>query len=163
MRVFLAAFVGVLCSGLLSDWLMRRGASQGFARKLPIIAGLLGASTIMAANWVEGDVAVIAILSGAFFAQGMTGLGWTLISDIAPKAVLGLTAGIFNFSTNLAGIITPIVIGVLFARTGSFVGPLAYIAVVALIGAFSYSVVLGDIHRLELDDVQPARVPAERR
>ena len=108
-------------------------------------------------------VSCVAIFSFAFFGQGLTNLGWTVISDIAPKAVLGLTAGIFNFSTNLAGIITPIVIGVLFARTGSFVGPLAYIAVVALIGAFSYSVVLGDIHRLELDDVQPARVPAERR
>jgi hypothetical protein len=31
------------------------------------------------------------------------------------------------------------------------VGPLVYIGVVALIGAFSYSVILGDIHRLELE------------
>jgi len=37
-----------------------------------------------------------------------------------------------------------------FDLTGSFVGPLAYIAVVALIGAFSYSVILGDIHRLDI-------------
>lgn len=34
---------------------------------------------------------------------------------------------------------------------GRFVGPLLYIAVVALIGAFSYSVILGDIHRLTVD------------
>ena len=43
------------------------------------------------------------------------------------------------------------VIGVAFQWSGSFVGPLAYIAVVALIGAFAYSVILGDIHRLEVE------------
>jgi ACS family D-galactonate transporter-like MFS transporter len=64
-----------------------------------------------------------------------------VISDIAPKEVIGLTAGIFNFSANVAGIVTPIVVGVAFGMTGSFVGPLIYIAVVALIGAFSYSVI----------------------
>jgi ACS family D-galactonate transporter-like MFS transporter len=81
----------------------------------------------------------------------MTNLGWTVISDVAPKKLIGLTGGIFNFSANLAGIITPIVIGVFYGMTGSFFGPLVYIAIVALIGAFSYSVVLGDIHRLDVD------------
>jgi hypothetical protein len=66
-------------------------------------------------------------------------------SDIAPKKLIGLTSGIFNFSANLAGIVTPLVIGIAFDMTGSFVGPLVYIGVVALVGAFSYSVILGDI------------------
>jgi hypothetical protein len=35
--------------------------------------------------------------------------------------------------------------------SGSFVGPLLYIGIVALVGAFSYSVVVGDIHRLEIE------------
>ena len=89
-------------------------------------------------------------MSIAFFGQGMTNLGWTVVSDIAPKKLIGLTGGIFNFSANLAGIVTPLVIGIAFELTGSFVGPLVYIAVVALVGAFSYSVILGDIHRLEI-------------
>ena len=42
-------------------------------------------------------------------------------------------------------------IGVTFQATGSFVGPLIYIAVVALVGALAYSVILGDIHRLDVD------------
>ena len=50
-------------------------------------------------------------MSVAFFGQGMTNLGWTVISDVAPKELIGLTAGIFNFSANLAGIVTPLVIG----------------------------------------------------
>ena len=71
-------------------------------------------------------------MSIAFFGQGMTNLGWTVISDVAPKKLIGLTGGIFNFSANLAGIVTPLVIGIAFQMTGSFVGPLVYIAVVAL-------------------------------
>jgi MFS transporter, ACS family, D-galactonate transporter len=43
------------------------------------------------------------------------------------------------------------VIGIAFGMTGSFVGPLLYIGVVALVGAFAYSVVVGDIHRLDME------------
>jgi len=150
---FIGASAGVLTGGLLSDAILKRSGSANLARKLPIVGGMLLASTIVLANYVPtGDNAtVIAIMSLAFFGQGMTNLGWTVISDVAPKQLIGLTSGIFNFSANLAGIVTPLVIGFAFQLTGSFVGPLAYIAVVALIGAFSYSVILGDIHRLELD------------
>ena len=150
---YIGASIGVLTGGLLSDMLLKRTGSANLARKLPIVGGMLLASTIVLANFVpaENNAIVILIMSIAFFGQGMTNLGWTVVSDIAPKKLIGLTSGIFNFSANLAGIITPLVIGYAFQVTGSFVGPLAYIAVVALIGAFSYSVVLGDIHRLEVE------------
>ena len=150
---YIGASIGVLAGGLLSDTLLKRTGSANLARKLPIVGGMLLASTIVLANFVpaEKNAIVILIMSIAFFGQGMTNLGWTVVSDIAPKKLIGLTSGIFNFSANLAGIITPLVIGYAFQWTGSFVGPLAYIAVVALIGAFSYSVVLGDIHRLDVE------------
>ena len=60
----------------------------------------------------DNNALVIAIMSLAFFGQGMTNLGWTVVSDIAPKKLIGLTGGLFNFTANLAGIVTPIVIGV---------------------------------------------------
>ncbi len=150
---FIGASMGVLVGGLLSDTILKRTGSANLARKLPIVGGMLLASTIVLANYVPSDrnAIVILIMSIAFFGQGMTNLGWTVISDIAPKQLIGLTSGIFNFSANLAGIVTPLVIGLTFQLTGSFVGPLIYIGVVALLGALSYSVVLGDIHRLDVD------------
>ena len=63
-------------------------------------------------------------MSVAFFGQGMVNLGWTLIADVAPKTQIGLTGGVFNFCANLAGIITPMVIGFIVAATGSFHGAL---------------------------------------
>ncbi len=149
---YIGASAGVLVGGLISDMILKRTGSANLSRKLPIVGGMLLASTIVAANYVPtgSDGLVILIMSIAFFGQGMTNLGWTVVSDIAPKKLIGLTSGIFNFSANMAGILTPLVIGIAFELTGSFVGPLVYIAVVALIGAFSYSVILGDIHRLEV-------------
>ncbi|MFM0733019.1 MFS transporter [Paraburkholderia sediminicola] len=149
---FIAASIGVMFGGIFSDWLLRRGKSPNVARKLPIIAGLLLASTIILANYVESNVVVIAILSVAFFAQGMAALGWTLVSDIAPEGLLGVTGGIFNFAANLAGIVTPLVVGFIVAATGSFVGALVFIGAVALIGALSYIFIVGDIKRIVLVD-----------
>ncbi len=147
---FIAASIGVMFGGTFSDWMLRRGVSANVARKLPIIAGLLLASTIILANFVQSNVAVIAILSVAFFAQGMAALGWTLVSDIAPAGMLGLTGGIFNLAANLAGIITPLVVGLIVGATGSFVWALVFIGVIALIGAASYIFIVGDIKRIEL-------------
>jgi ACS family D-galactonate transporter-like MFS transporter len=147
---FIAAAFGVLAGGALSDKLLAWTGSANISRKTPIILGLFLASTIIAANYVNSDALVISILSLAFFGQGMVGLGWTVISDIAPKNLMGLTGGIFNGVTNLSGIITPLAIGYIVATTGSFVGALAFVGAVALIGAFSYIFILGDVKRLEL-------------
>ncbi|MBN3807455.1 MFS transporter, partial [Paraburkholderia sp. Ac-20336] len=103
---FLGASAGVLFGGWVSDLLLRRTGNVNLSRKLPIITGLLLSACIVVALYVQSDTAVIAVLSLAFFGQGMGGLGWSIIPDIAPKRLMGLTGGIFNFTANIAGIVT---------------------------------------------------------
>ena len=148
---FIAASVGVVTGGIVSDWLLLRTQSANLARKLPIIVGLALASTIVSANFLDNDAMVIAVMSVAFFGQGMCNLGWTLITDVAPRQLIGLTGGVFNLCANLAGIVTPLVVGFVVATTGSFAWALAFIAVVAVIGALSYLFVLGDVKRVEYE------------
>lgn len=150
MAPFLAAACGVLLAGWVSDTLLKRTGSRSLARKLPIIFGLFGASTIMLANFVSSSVAVILILSFAFFCQGMVGLGWAVISDMAPKELIGITGGVFNLAANLGGVITPIVIGAIIGATGSFFYALAYVGAVALLGALAYVFLLGEVKRIVL-------------
>ena len=146
---FLAAFVGVLCSGFFSDWLIRRGHTVGFARKLPIIAGLLISTSIIGANFVDSTPLVIAFLALAFFGNGLASITWSLVSTLAPARLLGLTGGTFNFIGNLSAIATPIVIG--FLATGdSFAPAITYIALLALIGALSYILLVGKVERIEV-------------
>jgi ACS family D-galactonate transporter-like MFS transporter len=147
---FVAATVGVITGGVLSDLLLRRTGSANIARKLPIVGGLVLASTIVAANFLKQDGAVIAVMSVAFFGQGMCNLGWTLISDVAPKQHIGLTAGIFNLCANLAGIVTPLLVGAIVQATGSFEWALAYMALLAIGGTLSYIFVVGDVQRVEI-------------
>lgn len=147
---YMAASVGVLLGGVISDGLIRRTGSATLGRKLPIITGLLLTSTMVLANFVDSNAAVIGIMSVAFFGQGMVNLGWTLISDVAPKQMIGLTGGVFNFCANLAGIVTPLVVGFVVGATGSFYGALAYIAALGLVGAGAYVFIVGEVKRVEI-------------
>jgi ACS family D-galactonate transporter-like MFS transporter len=146
---FIAASIGVVTGGVVSDLLLKRTGSANIARKLPIICGLVLASTIVTANFLDDDVLVIAAMSVAFFGQGMVNLGWTLLTDVAPKRLIGLTGGVFNLCANLAGIVTPLVVGFVVAATGSFEWALGFIGIVAALGALSYLFLLGDVKRVE--------------
>ena len=148
---YLAASVGVLVGGQISDWLIRRTGSATLGRKLPIIAGLLLTSTMVGANFTDSNDMVIAIMSLAFFGQGMVNLGWTLITDVAPREAVGVTGGLFSLCANVAGIVTPLVIGFIVGATGSFYGALAYIAALGLVGAAAYVFVVGPVVRVSLD------------
>ena len=144
---FFAAFVGVLCSGVLSDALVRRGASLGTVRKVPIVTGLLLSISIVGANYVDEPALIIAFLTAALFGNGLASITWSLVSAIAPPRLLGLTGGVFNFFGNLSSITVPLVIGYL-ARDYGFSAGLTYVAALAFLGAMSYVFVVGKVERL---------------
>jgi len=145
---FLAAFVGVLCSGVLSDFLIRRGATVGLARKLPIILGLLISTSMIGANFTDSTPWVIFFLAVAFFGNGLASITWSLVSTLAPVRLLGLTGGVFNFVGNLSSICTPIVIGFLVSKD-SFAPAIVYVSSLALLGALSYILLVGKVERIE--------------
>lgn len=148
---YVAASAGVLSGGVVSDWLIRRTGSPSIGRKAPVIAGLLLISVILSLGFIQDNRLLIAVMSVAAFGQGICNLGWTLISDVAPEGEIGLTSGIFNLCTNIAGIVTPMVIGVVVQASGSFQGALLYIGAVALLGVVSYAFVIGDVRRIVMD------------
>ena len=153
---FLAAFLGVLCSGFLSDLLVRRGYSLGVARKLPIISGLLISSSIIGANYVESPTLVIACLAVAFFGNGLASITWSLVSAIAPERLIGLTGGMFNFIGNLASVTVPIVIGLL-VQGDDFRPAITYIGITAILGAICYGFVVGRVERIQSPATNPGR------
>ncbi|WP_202987689.1 MFS transporter [Cellvibrio polysaccharolyticus] len=147
---YIAASVGVLLGGYWSDTLLKRGYSMSVARKLPIVTGFVFASTIFLANFTESNLVAISILSFAFFAQGVSSMSWAIISEVAPKELIGVTGGVCNFAGNLAGIIMPITIGFILAYTGSFSWALGLVGIAAITGALSYTFLLGPVKRIEL-------------
>jgi len=146
----LSGCVGGILGGACSDWLLRRGHSLTFARKAPIIAGMLLSVTMIACNYTGRQAMVMALMSLAFFGKGFGALGWTVIADTSPKELAGVNGGVFNLFGNLSTITTPTVIGILVAKTGSFNDALIFVGATALVAIFSYMVIVGEIKRLEL-------------
>jgi D-galactonate transporter len=146
----ICGFLGGVLGGVASDALIRAGRSLTVARKVPIVGGMVLSSCIIGCNYVNSDWLVVALMSLAFFGKGLGALGWAVIADTAPREAIGLSGSIFNMFGNVAGIVTPIVIGYLVAETGSFNGALAFVGINALVTVISYLVIVKDIKRVEL-------------
>jgi MFS transporter, ACS family, D-galactonate transporter len=145
---FLAAFFGVLSGGLLSDFLVRRGIPVSLARKGPIVAGMVLSTTMILANYNKDPRWVVFFMAVSFFGNGFASITWVLVSLVAPTRLLGLTGGVFNFVGNLSSIVVPIVVGFMVKYSG-FSAALALVAAIALGGALSYIVLVGEIVRIE--------------
>ena len=93
---YVAATIGVMLGGAWSDWLLRRGVGISAARKIPIVTGFLGASSIVLVNYVSGTALALALLTFAFFAQGVSSNSWSIIAEVAPRSMMGTTGGIIT-------------------------------------------------------------------
>ena len=146
----ICGFVGGLAGGVISDKILARTGDIDRARKVPLVSGMLLATTILGCVWAEQEWMVIALMSLAFFGKGVASLGWAIMADVAPRQLAGLSGGVFNMFGNTAGIITPIVVGYIVATTGSFDFALGFVAFHCLITIVAYTVIVGPIRRLEL-------------
>jgi ACS family D-galactonate transporter-like MFS transporter len=141
---FLAAFAGVILSGIISDRLIKNGSSFSIARKTPVIIGLLLSTLIIGANYVNSTALVILFMTVAFFGNGLASIAWVFVSILAPRNLIGLTGGVFNFMGGLSSIIVPLVIGWL-AKDGSFTSSILFIGTIAFCGVLSYIFLVGRI------------------
>ena len=134
----ICGFTGGILGGFLSDLMISRGVHPSRARKTPFIFGMLLSTTLVLANFSDSNAVVIMLMALAFFGKGLAAVGWAVLSDVAPKKMIGLCGGVFNGIGNIAGIVTPLVIGYVVAITGSFDLALWFVAAHGLLGICSY-------------------------
>jgi ACS family glucarate transporter-like MFS transporter len=146
----LCGCAGGILGGRFSDVLLKRGRSLSFARKLPIVLGMLLSCVMILCNYVSADWLAVAIMCLAFFGKGFGALGWTVVSDTSPKEIMGLSGGLFNTFGNTSAITTAIVIGYLVKGTGGFADALVFVGANAIGAIICYLFVVGEIKRLEL-------------
>ena len=146
----LCGFIGGVLGGVISDYILRRTGSLTMARKIPIVGGMLLSMVINGCNYVDSQALVIGFMALAFFGKGIGALGWAVVSDTSPKEAGGVSGGLFNTFGNLSSITTPIIIGYIFAATGSFNSALVFVGANALVAAIAYLFIVGEIKRVQL-------------
>jgi ACS family glucarate transporter-like MFS transporter len=146
----IAGFLGGVVGGTISDRLAKAGFSLSMSRKVPIVCGMLLSMSMIACNYIEQDMFVVAVMALAFFGKGVGALGWAVVADTSPKEAGGLSGALFNTFGNIAGITTPIVIGYIVQGTGSFAGALVFVGANAAVTIFSYVFIVGEIKRVKL-------------
>ncbi|WP_051978371.1 MFS transporter [Edaphobacter aggregans] len=152
----LCGFIGGILGGVVSDKLLQSGHSLTLARKVPIVTGMLLSVTMIGCNYASAQWVVMVLMSLAFFGKGFGALGWTVIADTSPKPLIGVNGGLFNLIGNLAGITTPIIIGYIVKRTGSFNDALIFVVATALMAIVAYLPIVGEIKRVDLKLPEPA-------
>ncbi len=90
----------------------------------------------------------------AVFGKGLAAVGWAALADTA-EGMVGLSGGMFSGLGNIAGIVTPLVIGYFVAHTGSFAAALWFVAAYGLLGIAAYAWLAG---RFEPIRITPGRV-----
>ncbi len=137
----IASMLGGWTGGLVSDWLVRRGTDITRARKICLVGGLLGTSVIgLAVLSPTVGMALVALCASYFSSTFAAASVWSLPADVAPtNAHVGSLGGIQNAAANVAGIVSPILMGVITGITSSFAIPLLIAGAVALLGAANYA------------------------
>jgi MFS family permease len=132
----LAGVVGDTLGGVISDAILRRTGNLRLARRALLAGGLGGAFAFIVPAVVTGSaLSAVYLLTAAFFFLELTNaVLWTLPLDIAGQYA-GTAGGIMNTGFGVAGMISPVVFGVIIQRTGRYELPMMLSAGLLLIGA----------------------------
>ncbi|OYV41739.1 MAG: MFS transporter [Rhodospirillales bacterium 20-64-7] len=143
---FAWGIAGSLTGGYLADRLLRRGHGALNSRKFPAGIALLGtAAFTVSAAYVHSNTLAIVFISAAIFLLYVTSTcSWALSSVAVPSNLTASVGAMMNFGGYLGGALAPTVTGLIVQRTGSFVLALVVGAIVAVISACSYMLV---VHR----------------
>jgi sugar phosphate permease len=136
MLPLLSGVVGDTLGGVVSDAIFRRTGDLRLARRTLLVVGLGGALAFMLpAIVIESALGAVCLLSAAFFFLELTNaVLWTLPLDIA-GSYAGTAGGIMNTGFGVAGMLSPLVFGLLIERTGHYEPPLFISAALLLVGA----------------------------
>jgi ACS family sodium-dependent inorganic phosphate cotransporter len=136
---WLAMAVTMNLGGLISDRMIRNGASTTLTRKIMQCGGLVtSAAFLLAAHGAHSPTTALILLIGALAALGFIWCGFAAaILDVAPRHS-GLLVGYSNTIGQVPGIIGVAVTGWLVDVTGTYTAAFVLAAAVSLVGAIVF-------------------------
>ena len=130
-------FLGLASGGFICDALGRKLGDPIAAPKLVMVVCLLMAALAVAlAGLVSSLEAVVALIATAVFFMYLSGpTYWMIVLGLVEPGRVGGTAGFVHLIANTAGIVAPLVTGLIVEKTGSFVSAFVLAGLLATAGA----------------------------
>jgi len=161
MSAIAAAIYGIYAvttalAGVLSDRWIREGGSPTRVRKAFLLtAGLGSAVTIAACAYVPVSTAVWLLgVTGVFFGLS-TPMIFAVGATLSGPRAAGRWAGAQNLAGQLAGIVAPVITGLIVDRTGSFSLAFVVSAMAAAFAALSWGLIIRQVAPVEWPDAVP--------
>jgi MFS family permease len=138
--------------GWIADRLIQQGWDETRTRKMVVTVAFATGLMLIPAARVDSPTAAVALIIGGSLVGLATGNLLVILQSCAPPNEIGLWTGIENFVGNLAGIIAPLMTGILISRTGSYAPGFALAAIMLVAGLAAYWFIVGELkpseHRL---------------
>jgi MFS family permease len=148
--VYLIYGASALAVGWASDRAIRDGLSTNLVRKSMMISGHVGTAVCLTAcAFGDAKLSMIGLLgAGIFFGFGTPTL-FAIGQTLAGPRAAGKWIGFQNCMANLAGIVGPIITGVVVDRTGQFVWAFAIAAGMSLLGVVGWGMMIEKVAPLQ--------------
>jgi MFS family permease len=159
--VFSAQAIGSISAGVISDALVSRGGDPGRTRKAIMLAGIAAEVTAMIGIGLSsGEIAVVLLVMGGFVHGVISSMLYAIAQTLSGPRAAGRWMGLQNFLANVAGIIVPVVTGIIVDKTGSYYGAFAAAAAVGVAGFLLLHFMVGKVEPVTWK-TRPRLVPAE--
>ncbi|NWG13660.1 MAG: MFS transporter [Acidobacteria bacterium] len=140
---YLAMLAIIMLSGIVSDFMVRRGLPEVRVRRTMIMIGLSVGCLVVPAGLVESRMAAVWLLTVALCGLGIASPNtWTLTQAVCPRETVGRVSGIQNFGGNLGGILAPWLTGYIAQATQSFALALSLTGAILVGGISAYAMLI---------------------
>ena len=147
---YVAIAIATIIAGWWSDRKIAHGRSATFARKMCVCGGLIGATVIVPVSIIRNETFSITLLLLACMSFGVyTSNNWAITQTLSGPLAAGRWTSIQNGVGNLSGIAAPWLTGFVVEETGAFYLAFVVAAVIALIGAFFWGVIVGPVETVK--------------
>jgi MFS transporter, ACS family, D-galactonate transporter len=133
--------------GWIADRLIRSGWDETRTRKGIVTAAFLTGLLLIPAAYATSISTAVILVIGASFVGLATGNLIVILQCCAPPEKIGLWTGIENLFGNIAGVLAPLVTGILISATGSYSPGFELAALILLAGIASYVLLVGKLER----------------
>jgi MFS transporter, ACS family, aldohexuronate transporter len=152
---YAASGVGCLVGGWFSGWLIRRGRSVNFARKLALGLSAAFMPWIILVSHLPVSLAIV-LFSVAFFGQqSWSTLVMVLPADLFPRSVVGSVAGLVGFGGAMGGVVFGLVVGYLLDHGHGYATVFAIVSTLHVTAFLLILITVRTIRSVPARSIQP--------